>query len=57
LEAGMTASIEVFDTETEVVNDSAKSELIKLAVPSDSGLYFPPQIKRETLYTNLLKMT
>lgn len=46
-----------FDKERDRFDGSCKDALISLAVPKDSGLYFAPPPKEETLYTNLLKVS
>lgn len=43
-----------FDKGRDRFDEASKNELISLAVPKDSGLYFAPPPKRETLHSNLL---
>lgn len=38
-------------------DEGCKDALVSLAVPKDSGLYFAPPPKEETLYSNLLKVS
>lgn len=45
-----------FDKETNRFNADAYSELQKLAVPRDSGIYFSPPSLQENLWTNLLEV-
>ena len=47
----------LFDKQRNRFDDSCAAELKKLALPKGSGIYFAPQQKTETLYTNLLKVT
>lgn len=47
----------LFDKQHDRFDDSCSVELKKLALPKDSGIYFAPLQKTETLYTNLLKVT
>jgi len=46
-----------FDKERDRFDEGCKDALISLAVPKDSGLYFAPPPKEETLYSNLLKVS
>ncbi|MDD9974030.1 MAG: DUF4365 domain-containing protein [Candidatus Poribacteria bacterium] len=46
-----------FDKQRDRFDDSCAAALKKLALPKDSGIYFAPLQKTETLYTNLLKVT
>lgn len=47
----------LFDKQHNRFDDSCAAALKKLALPKDSGIYFAPLQKTETLYTNLLKVT
>lgn len=47
----------VFDKGRDRFDASCRDALIKLAMPADSGLYFAPPLKKETLYSNLLKVS
>lgn len=47
----------LFDKQRDRFDDSCAAALKKLALPKDSGIYFAPLQKTETLYTNLLKVT
>ena len=46
-----------FDKKRNSFDASCAAALAKLALPKDSGIYFAPLQKTETLYTNLLKVT
>ena len=46
-----------FDKQGNCFDVSCAAALKKLALPKDSGTYFAPLQKTETLYTNLLKVT
>ena len=46
-----------FDKQHNCFDASCDAALKKLALPKDSGIYFAPLQKTETLYTNLLKVT
>lgn len=46
----------LFDKQRDRFDASCAAALKKLALPKDSGIYFAPQQKTETLYTNLLKV-
>ena len=46
-----------FDKQRDCFDASCAAGLKKLALPKDSGIYFAPLQKTETLYTNLLKVT
>jgi len=46
----------IFDKEKNRFDSNAKSELIRSAVPSDSGFYLGPTPKEELLYANLLRL-
>ncbi len=46
-----------FDKQHHRFDESCAAELRKIASPKDSGIYFVPLQKTETLYTNLLKVT
>lgn len=43
-----------FDKETDLFDSSIAERLRNAAIPSDKGIYFPPNLIRETLYTNLI---
>lgn len=45
-----------FDKSKHRFSTDAYKDLVDLAVPKDSGIYFPPPKKEETLYTNLLEV-
>ncbi len=45
-----------FDKQHNCFDASCEAVLKKLALPKDSGIYFAPLQKTETLYTNLLKV-
>ena len=47
----------LFDKQSNCFDVSCAAALKKLALPKDSGIYFAPLQKTETLYTNLLKVT
>lgn len=47
----------IFDKQRNLFDTSCADALKKLASPKDSGIYFAPLQKTETLYTNLLKVT
>lgn len=47
----------LFDKQYDRFDVSCADALKKLALPKDSGTYFTPLQKTETLYTNLLKVT
>ncbi len=47
----------LFDKQRDRFDTSCAAGLKKLALPKDSGIYFTPLQKTETLYTNLLKVT
>ena len=47
----------LFDKQRDRFDASCAAALKKLALPKDSGIYFAPLQKTETLYTNLLKVT
>ena len=47
----------LFDKQRDRFDTSCAAALKKLALPKDSGTYFAPLQKTETLYTNLLKVT
>ena len=47
----------LFDKQCNRFDDSCAAALKKLALPKNSGIYFAPLQKTETLYTNLLKVT
>ena len=47
----------LFDKQRNRFDVSCANDLKKLALPKDSGIYFAPLQKTETLYTNLLKVT
>ncbi|MDE0011456.1 MAG: DUF4365 domain-containing protein [Candidatus Poribacteria bacterium] len=47
----------LFDKQRNRFDDSCTASLKKLALSGDSGIYFAPLQKTETLYTNLLKVT
>ena len=47
----------LFDKQRDRFDDSCAVALKKLVLPKDSGIYFAPLQKTETLYTNLLKVT
>ena len=47
----------LFDKQYDRFDVSCADALKKLALPKDSGTYFTPLPKTETLYTNLLKVT
>ncbi len=47
----------IFDKRRDRFDASCRDALVRLAMPADSGLYFAPPIKQETLYSNLLKVT
>ena len=47
----------LFDKQRNRFDGSCAAALKKLALPKDSGIYFAPLQKIETLYTNLLKVT
>ena len=47
----------LFDKQHDRFDASCAAALKKLALPKDSGVYFAPLQKTETLYTNLLKVT
>jgi hypothetical protein len=46
-----------FDKKQNVFDENAASKLTALALPKESGLYFSPLALRETIYTNLLRVT
>lgn len=46
-----------FDKQKNSFDVSSADDLKRLALPKDSGIYFAPLQKTETLYTNLLKVT
>ena len=46
-----------FDKQHNRFDASCAAVLKKLALPKDSGIYFAPLQKTETLYTNLLEVT
>jgi hypothetical protein len=46
-----------FDKEHDRFDEGCKDALLSLAVPKDSGLYFAPPPKQETLYSNLLRVS
>ena len=46
-----------FDKQHNRFDATCAAELKRLALPKDSGIYFAPLQKTETLYTNLLKVT
>lgn len=46
-----------FDKQQDRFDRSCKNALVRLAVPKDSGLYFAPPPKEETLYSNLLRVS
>lgn len=47
----------IFDKQRNRFDESCADALKKLALSKDSGIYFAPLQKTETLYTNLLKVT
>ena len=47
----------LFDKQCDRFDASCAAALKKLTLPKDSGIYFAPLPKTETLYTNLLKVT
>ena len=47
----------LFDKQRDRFDASCAAALKRLALPKDSGIYFAPLQKTETLYTNLLKVT
>lgn len=47
----------LFDKQRDRFDTSCATALKRLALPKDSGIYFAPLQKTETLYTNLLKVT
>ena len=47
----------LFDKQHNRFDESCTAELSKIAFSKDSGIYFVPLKKTETLYTNLLKVT
>jgi hypothetical protein len=47
----------VFDKESNRFDEMAATALRELAVPADLGAYFAPAPKRETIYSNLLRVT
>ena len=47
----------LFDKQSNRFDTSCADALKQLALPKDSGIYFVPLQKTETLYTNLLKVT
>lgn len=47
----------VFEKAEDRFDESAAAKLAKLAIPVDSGIYLAPRLKRETLYSNLLKVS
>lgn len=46
-----------FDKNADRFDASAAPQLRALAIPADQGAYFAPQLKQETLYSNLLEVT
>jgi hypothetical protein len=47
----------VFDREKDVFDTSAKQALIDLAEPEDTGLYFAPEPREETLTSNMVPVS
>jgi len=45
-----------FDKSKHKLSKDSYRNLVQLAVPEDSGIYFPPPPKEEILYTNLLEV-
>lgn len=45
-----------FDKSKHRFDQNCIGTLVRLAVPEDSGIYFPPPRREETLYTNLLEV-
>lgn len=47
----------IFDKQKDRFNVEARDALIKLAIPRSSGIYLAPPPKKETVYTNLLRVS
>lgn len=47
----------LFDKQRDCFDSSSRTALAQLALPADRGLYLAPSRKRETLYSNLLRVT
>jgi len=45
-----------FDKKTNSFDKTSSDALIRLSVPKDSGLYFPPHPQKEKIFTNLLEV-